>query len=144
MSPHPRVKRAEATGAAKYQDMNTTRSIPFRHSSTAAALLALAPVATVWVLAEAYNLGLPGTDIVPLSYWLWAAVLAWSPLPLSLPAVLLERDRDAALPGYRGFGRVVRALRFPVHMLTVSPARVQFAASLLGFVAAAVLTVGFI
>ena len=39
--------------------------------------------------------------------WLVVASVAWSPLPLSIPAVLLDHERDTALVG-RGF--VVRSV----------------------------------
>lgn len=105
-------------------------------------LFVIAPVVTV------YALTLMGrhTELLgaaPLSVWLVAALVLWSPLPISIPAVLLEADRDAALPGYRGFGRVVRAVRLIPHMVLKSDARVAFTASLLGFGGALVIALPF-
>lgn len=65
--------------------------------------------------------------------YLLVALAVWSPLPFSVPAVLLDDARDAALPGYRGLGRLVRAVRLVPHMVWRSPARVEFTASLAGF-----------
>lgn len=106
------------------------------------ALLLCGPLATVLALTVAYSQ--PSQEYLgaaPLSTYLLVALLAWSPLPFSLPAVFLEAARDEALPGYRGLGRAVRAVRFVPHMLTRSPARVEFGASLAGFAAAAVAVV---
>lgn len=96
------------------------------------------PLGTVVALQYLYAAGAQWLAAAPLSMWLTVAVVVWSPLPFSLPAVILERERDDALPGYRGLGRVVRAALLVPHMLTRSPARVEFAVSLVGFAVAAI------
>lgn len=103
-----------------------------------AALLVLLIGPLLSVMALQAWFAVPGTSLhaAPLSMYLLVAVLVWSPLPFSLPAVLLERARDEALPGYRGLGRLRRAALLVPHMLTRSSARVEFAASLVGFAGA--------
>lgn len=98
------------------------------------ALLTLGPVATVIALMAGVTLP-TSTPLgaAPLSTYLIVALLAWSPLPLSLPAVFLERARDEALPGYTGLGRLVRGALLVPYMVTRSPWRVEFLASLVGF-----------
>lgn len=103
-----------------------------------AALLVVGPTATVIAVA-ALTSDPNSTHFGAGPTWMYlvVALVAWSPLPFSLPAVLLERARDEALPGFRGLGRVVRAVRFLPHMVHLSPARAEFRASLSGFAVAA-------
>lgn len=94
--------------------------------------LAIAPAASVLLalpVAEHTN----WMAAAPVHVWVTVLLFVWSPLPISLPAIILESERDAALPGYSGLGRVTRAVLFVPHMLTRSTARIPFAASLIGF-----------
>jgi hypothetical protein len=106
-----------------------------------AGVLALGPVATVVALLVAHSsqAGQAGTLLgaAPMSTYLTVALLAWSPLPFSVPAVLMDSARDAALPGFSGSGRLVRGLALVPYMVFRGPARTEMAASLLGFLAAA-------
>lgn len=91
------------------------------------------PVASVAGVLAAHAGGMAVMRAGELWMYLVVVLAAWSPLPFSLPAVLLDDARDAALPGYRGLGRAVRAFRLVPHMVWHSPARVEFTASLVGF-----------
>lgn len=106
----------------------------------ALAVLTGGPVATVLGLQALY--AAPDQTVLsaaPLWMYLVVAVVMWSPLPFSLPAVLLERARDEALPGYEGPARLLRAALLVPYMLTRSPHRVEFLASVVGFALALVL-----
>lgn len=98
-------------------------------------LFLLGPVATLIGIAKLY----PGTafdGVTPLSWLLVSALLIfWSPLPITVPAILLGDARDATLPHYRGFRRIQRSVLLIPHMLVHSPARVELLCSLVGFVA---------
>lgn len=90
--------------------------------------LAAGPFLTLAVLYAAAD-----RAVFPDTFLTWgmaAAALAWSPLPGSLPAVLLDEDRAAALPNAP---RLVRAVALVPWMLLRSPARVEMAVSLAGF-----------
>jgi hypothetical protein len=112
-------------------------------------LLALGPVVTVFALQSWADSG--AHLVTGLHVYLLVGLLAWSPLPLSLPAVLLANHRDAALHGMRGVvGRCVRAALLVPYLLTHphSEVKVETAASLAGFItacwwAAPVLLAGF-
>lgn len=69
------------------------------------AVLTYGPVLTLVLLVVLSVRGnLAGPDLVA---WSMAAAVLWSPLPISLPAVLLDRERDtAAVPGF-GLARAV-------------------------------------
>jgi len=107
-------------------------------NSSVLSILAIGPTLCV-LLAE---LG-AGSRYLPagvMAYVLTAILLAWSPLPISIPAVLLGEARDRFEPGRSGPGRGWRLLR---HLGSKESAvRVEFLASLIGF-AAAVLYVAF-
>lgn len=78
------------------------------------------------------------TAVTPLMY-LGAALLFWSPLPFSVPAVLLDNYRDAALTQLRGvLGWPVRAVALIPHLMLApsSPIRVEMTAAVAGWVLA--------
>ena len=86
--------------------------------------LAFGPVLTVLALLLAAS---EATFVdTYLTYGLWAAVVLWSPLPMSVPAVLLDHDRDMALPH---LSRTVRVVALVPWMLTRSPARTEMRVS---------------
>ena len=67
-------------------------------------------------------------------YAMVAILLAWSPLPASIPAVVLGEARDRFEPGQRGIGRGLRLLK---HLSSKGSAvQGEFFASLAGFAAA--------
>ena len=97
-------------------------------------VLAGGPVLTVHLLLAA---AARGSLALPVWMYLATALLFWSPLPFSIPAVLLDNYRDAYLPGARGPARLVRAVLLPGWLLSrASGVRVEFAASLAGFAVA--------
>ena len=115
---------------------------PLRAGAQTAALrmlvLAVGPVATVLVLlGAAQRAEFP--DIFA-HVAAWVALVMWSPLPASLPAILLDADRDAALPQ---MARPVRAFALIPYMLWRSPARVEVGLSLVGWAAAIWVAVAF-
>jgi hypothetical protein len=65
-----------------------------------------------------------------------AILLLWSPLPASLPAVLLGDARDRFEPGTTGVKRGLRLMRY---LYENQDTKVSFGASIIGFVAAFVL-----
>ena len=70
---------------------------------------------------------------------LLGALVLWSPLPLSIPALLLQDSRDAALDHYRGLlGSLVRGSRLVPYLMidAHSPVRAEMTCSVLGFLAA--------
>lgn len=100
-----------------------------------ALVLAAGPVLTIYTLTALADAN--ALAAAPVSYYLWVALLLWSPLPFALPAVLMDLERDATLPqlAQGPAGRVVRALLLIPAML-VSPraaTRVSTALSLAGF-----------
>lgn len=104
------------------------------------AVLLLGPAATILALTAAISSGALTT--LPASAYLGVALIFWSPLPISVPAVLLEAHRDAALPELRGAGgRALRAVLLLPWLMTspASRARVATAVSLVGFAAACML-----
>jgi hypothetical protein len=97
--------------------------------------LAVAPV--LCVLAAGVGAGGKYLPVEVLPYALAALLLAWSPLPVSIPAVVLGDSRDSFEPGGRGLGR---GLRMVGNLSSASsPVRAEFLASLVGFAVAAVL-----
>jgi len=74
----------------------------------ATAVIVLGPLAAVAgaLLATATGLAVA----MPAWMYLWAAVLLFCPLPLSLPAVLMDAERDATLAHWTGPARIARAL----------------------------------
>lgn len=105
-----------------------------------AVTVAAGPLVTVAALHAAAAHGL--LTVAPLRTYLLVALLFWSPLPFSIPAVLLDSFRDAALPGWRGPARLVRGVLLLPVLLTRGPGRVEVAASLAGFVAAVAVSAG--
>ena len=100
-------------------------------------LLLVGTVLTVTLLADAIGNGT--LSVLTPTHYLGAALLFWSPLPFSIPAVLLEGHRDAALPQMRGLvGWPVRAVALLPYLLFSprSQVRVEVAASLVGFLGA--------
>jgi hypothetical protein len=87
-------------------------------------------------LLAAPHLPLPhlGTDQIRTMAWS-LLVLFWSPVAVSLPAILLQNARDAVLPHWRGPART--ALRgvvlIPLLLRRGSPVRVEMTLSLAGW-----------
>lgn len=115
-------------------EMRTTTAVGSRWPT--ALLLAFGPVASMVTLVSLYSPTHEVLGSAPLWMWVVLVLVAWSPLPFSIPAVVLEKDRDEAMPDMRGLGRVLRAVLLIPYMVTVSPARGVFIASLLGWVLA--------
>jgi len=79
----------------------------------ATAVIVVGPLAAVVGALLATVTGL--AVALPAWMYLWAAVLLFSPLPLSLPAVLMDTERDATLAHWTGPARIARAaLLLPV------------------------------
>lgn len=97
-------------------------------------VLTIGPIITIWAVLHFYvGVGEGALGVGTLQMYLITALVAWSPLPFSIPAVLLDQERDMALPHYRGVGRAVRAVRLLPHVLTRSPARHLFQLSIIGW-----------
>jgi len=116
-----------------------TRTTWDAYRSFRLAVLALGPVVTVLFTR---NLG-TGVETASVEA---AVALLWSPLFFSIPALLLQNERDAALPLERNF--LVRGIKLIPHLLArTSPVRVETAVSvaswvlLLAFTGTSVLTV---
>lgn len=100
------------------------------------AVLAVGPAATVAGLLHFQSH--PYLAVMPITTLLVVALAFWSPMPLSIPALMLGDARDWALPGYRGlFGRMARGVVLLPYLLTApnSPVRTEVALSLAGFAA---------
>lgn len=100
-------------------------------------VVALGPLATVLAIMSA--VGGDHVSAAQLPMVLAVALVFWSPLPMSIPALVLQDARDAALPHLTGplatLGRGVALIPW----LVLSPrsgARFATAASVAGFVAA--------
>lgn len=101
-------------------------------------ILGAGPVATVLATLWAWHVG--SLAAIPPHIYLLVALLAWSPLPVSVPAVALDNYRDAFRPNSRGIDRVWRAFALPVWLASPScPAFRQARASYMGFAVACVL-----
>jgi hypothetical protein len=102
------------------------------------ALLAIGPTLTtllVWMF-------LPTQATLHIA--MIAVLVAWSPLFISIPALLVQDARDAALPNLGGpIGSLVRGAALIPYMLIPhkSPARLEIGISLAGLALAAVLIV---
>lgn len=103
--------------------------------------LLVGPALTVLAIGAAVSAGAL-TALSPQAYLLVALVF-WSPLPFSVPAVLLEAHRDAALPHLQTnlAGRSARAVLLLPWLMTSprSGARAAATASLVGFCVAVAL-----
>lgn len=99
-----------------------------------AAVLACGPLLTVSLLHQ--GLANSALHSATTTAYLVVALLFWSPLPFSLPAVLLDEHRDAVAAGR---ALPVRAALMLPTLLTRPGARLATAASLLGFALAAAL-----
>lgn len=88
-------------------------------------VLALGPLLTLALLGGASgDIGIAGLSML--------AMLAWSPLPIGIPALLLQRERDAALAHYDGVaGSIVRGALLVPHLLAQSGVRLEMAISLI-------------
>jgi hypothetical protein len=108
-----------------------TASLP---RPVAVSLLALGPALSVWFVAfHRFDWFTPQSFTVAMA----TVLLFWSPLPFSVPALVLQDARDAALPEQRWVDRLVRPFRL-LGFLAVSPessVRTEMVASLLGLVA---------
>jgi hypothetical protein len=121
-------------------------SLDLSHSRSVTALISLivglGPVLSVlFVASQAGSHWLPGIALGPV---LAALVLVWSPLPISIPALIMQDARDAALAQYRGaIGNTVRAAKLIGHLMTspTSPIRTEMVASVIGWAIAAVVAV---
>lgn len=108
-----------------------------------ASILMVGPLASVWWLSsQAGGSWLPLSALGPV---LWAVLIAWSPLPISIPALILQDARDNALADMVGIkGTMVRSVKLLGHLAwsPESPVRAEMIGSLLGFAAAAIVVVG--
>lgn len=105
--------------------------------------LGMGPILNVmWLTGQAGSHWLPASALAPV---LWAVIVAWSPLPIAIPALVLQDARDNALVEYRGIvGSLVRGLKLMGH-LSFSPrsaVRMETIASLIGFFVATGLVLG--
>lgn len=91
------------------------------------ALLALGPLLSLVALEGASgDIGIAGLSML--------AILAWSPLPIGIPALLLQRERDAALAHYEGVGgSAARGVLLIPHLLTRPGVRLEMAISLVAW-----------
>jgi hypothetical protein len=140
LSHRPCAARTTVTGmssaAATSVRSESPSAVSGRHRLRSTAL-AVGPAVSVALLFWAHSRG--SLTVAPLSHYLVVALLFWSPLPFSLPAVLLDDYRDEALPGYHGAARLLRGLLLLPHLLRRGPGRGQVAVSLAGFAAAVIL-----
>lgn len=107
-------------------------------------LLALGPVLSIWWLGSSWASFLPSDARVGAYI---GALIVWSPLPISIPALLLQDARDQALPQYGGvLGSLIRGLLLIGHLCSspTSRVRAEMTASILGFLAACVYVAGLI
>lgn len=103
---------------------------------TAAALvLAVVPPLCVFAASTSSNSTYLPVGVAP--YFMAAVLLAWSPLPTSIPAVVLGAARDNFEPGGRGMARGWRMLKGLGRKN--SPVQVEFLASIVGFAGACLL-----
>lgn len=124
-----------STVHAVASDVRSTTNWPL------AFVLAVGPVLSVFVILHMVSEGTLGTTLEPFQY-LTVALVFWSPLPFSISAMLLESHRDAALPSARGVvERTIRGFLLIPYLLFSprSTARVETAASLVGFALALML-----
>ena len=106
-------------------------------------VLALGPLASVMILS--HYAGASWLPLEALHPVLLGVLFMWSPMPVSIPALCLQRARDTALPEYRGFaGSMLRGMRLVGYLMVSksSPVRAEMTASVLGFLAAVVWVLG--
>jgi len=90
----------------------------------------------MWVHSMGGSSVLPMDAVGPA---LIAVLAAWSPSPISIPALIMQDVRDASLAGMTGLaGSLLRGIIITpwLAMSKESPVRVEMLASLLGFVVA--------
>ena len=62
---------------------------------------------------------LPKLSVYDITIAKFILVLAWSPLFFSLPAILMQKSRDAALPQYQGLlGNFIRGFKLIPYLLS--------------------------
>ena len=106
-------------------------------------LVLVGPLASVlWLMSQAGHSWLPNDALGPV---LLGVLFVWSPMPISIPALIMQDARDAALPQYRGLAAsFVRGfLVIPYLMVNkASSIRPEMAASVLGFALACLVVLG--
>lgn len=112
-----------------------TTTAPTRTEMLSAALLLTAPVASVAAIVAARGSMYLPSDVATMASIV--AILAWSPLPIALPAVLLADARDEFEPEGGGLRRGLRLMRWLAG--TECPRRIEFLASMLGVIAAGII-----
>lgn len=106
-----------------------TKQVP----AATVALLAVGPILSVLTV-----LALPATNgggTWPVWAWLAAVLVVWSPLPISLPAVMLDTYRDSAAATLKASGKKFTGTRLLPAMIAGS-ASVATVVSLASFVIA--------
>lgn len=98
------------------------------------AVLFAGPLAS-WIIVQTYatNLLAPGE----IGFVALALALVWSPLFFSVPALMLQRERDRLIPAPGGaFASLARGVRLvPAMLASGSPIRTETMASLVGWAA---------
>lgn len=110
----------------------TDTTFPLRKALTGLLLL-LTPAATILAMRHTAGGMLLAPDTV--AYATLAVLVLWSPLPISLPAVLLGDARDGFRPGAYGVRRSLAL--YPYLLGPTSPVRVEAWAHVIGFLAGA-------
>lgn len=113
--------------------MEITTSITTTWRSARLAALALGPFVSLWATRQYL-----APHVTPLEWALLDVVVfvAWSPLYFSVPALLCQHDRDAALPHLDGLlGSLWRGVVLIPYLLSNrSPVRTETAVSLVSWV----------
>ncbi len=101
--------------------------------SKLALFLLVAPLASLYLFNQYLIPNLTSYDFSIAKAML---VLLWSPIFFAMPAILMQKTRDAALPQYSGvFGNTVRAFKLIPHIIAQGNRHsVEMIASLLGWV----------
>jgi len=115
----------------------TDTMFPLRKALTGLLLL-IAPAATILAMRHTTGGMLFATDTV--AYATLAVLLLWSPLPISLPAVLLGDARDGFRPGAYGVRRALAL--YPYLLGPTSPVRIESWAHVVGFLAGTAAMIG--
>lgn len=110
--------------------MNNTNRIAARPLHPIRAAVMLAGPALTWSLTSAL-LGPARSGELELAAVI--VVLLWSPLFFSVPALMMQRERDRALPAGRGIiASLLRGVQLPMALLR-GPAASEFAVSIMGW-----------
>jgi len=109
--------------------MKQYQSIPGTVRPVRAAILLAGPLLSWSVIGVLFSNTRPGE----LAFAAIVTALLWSPLFFSVPALLLQHERDAALPAGKGITVALwRGVRLPFALLS-GPAGKEFVISLVGW-----------